>query len=262
MQYKEHKKAKAIFKKIAENPENYLIIHYSCESFYDISDGRTPRITSIAVHDFDSAQTDSFSIHKVAEKKNISMDDIESKYDALEKETLTDFFEYVTEHKPQKWIHWNMCDINYGFQAIEHRYEVLGGTATNIDNSKKIDLAHLLIQFYGCKYISHPRMKKLVDYNSITAKDYLSGQDEADAFNKKEYIKLHMSTLRKVKIFANILSSVNQNTLKVEAKWHNIYGASIQGACDYCSSKWWGRILGFVLSTGFGIGLSLIFTSN
>lgn len=31
------------------NASNLLIIHYSCESFYDIKDGRTPRITSIAV---------------------------------------------------------------------------------------------------------------------------------------------------------------------------------------------------------------------
>ena len=50
MQYDKRKKAEKIIKIIDKNPEMYLIIHYSCESFYDITDGRTPRITSIAVY--------------------------------------------------------------------------------------------------------------------------------------------------------------------------------------------------------------------
>lgn len=44
---------------------NLLIIHYSCESFYDIPEGRTPRITSIAVRYYKTAQTKSFSIHTI-----------------------------------------------------------------------------------------------------------------------------------------------------------------------------------------------------
>ena len=39
MQYDKHKKACEVFAEIDKNPENYLIIHYSCESFYDIGDG-------------------------------------------------------------------------------------------------------------------------------------------------------------------------------------------------------------------------------
>ena len=67
MQHTRHIKACQLFKEIGNNPKNYLIIHYSCESFYDIQDGHTPRITSIAVYDYATAQTDSFSIHKLAE---------------------------------------------------------------------------------------------------------------------------------------------------------------------------------------------------
>ena len=69
-----------------------IVIHYSCESFYDITDGRTPRITSIAVYNFESAQTDSFSLHKIAERKHINLSEIEDKYDQLEKQMLTEFF--------------------------------------------------------------------------------------------------------------------------------------------------------------------------
>ena len=76
MQHERHNKSRQIFKEIGTNPQNYLIIHYSCGSFYDIQDGHTPRITSIAVYDYATAQTDSFPIHKMAERAHIELKDI------------------------------------------------------------------------------------------------------------------------------------------------------------------------------------------
>ena len=55
--------------RIFTDASNVWVIHYSCESFYDPPEGRSPRITSIALRKLDSAQTVSFSIHKVAEIK-------------------------------------------------------------------------------------------------------------------------------------------------------------------------------------------------
>lgn len=243
MQYDKRKKAEKIIKIIDKNPEMYLITHYSCESFYDITDGRTPRITSIAVYNFESAQTDSFSLHKIAERKHIDLSEIEDKYDQLEKQMLTEFFKYAKEHKEYKWIHWNMRDMNYGFKAIENRYLVLGGTPFYIPDTNKIDLSRLLIQYYGVGYIDHPRMEKLIDYNHISAKDFLSGADEAIAFENKEYVKLHMSTLRKVDVFANILNRVINNKLKVKSKWYEMYGLSFQGIFNYCREKWWIQLI-------------------
>ena len=83
-QYNRHKKAVRIFRDITSNPEKYLIIHYSCESFIDKEDGRTPRITTIAIRYFESSQTKTFSIHEVAEQKNVAIDKIEENYDLLE----------------------------------------------------------------------------------------------------------------------------------------------------------------------------------
>lgn len=259
MQYDKHKVARKILSKIDRNPQNYLIIHYSCESFYDITDGHTPRITSIAIYDYASAQTESFSMHKVAEKKHIPIDSIESQYDDLEKTMLKEFFNYAKEHKEYTWIHWNMRDINYGFKAIEHRFSVLGGNPHKIPDDKKVDLARILIQCYGVGYIDHPRMEKLLDYNQIKAKDYLTGQQEAEAFKNKEYVKLHMSTLRKVDVFANILNRAINNTLKVKSKWHDIYGISIQGVLNFCKETWWIQILWTIISLLLGAILGVIF---
>lgn len=243
MQYKRHNDARKIFKEIDTNPQNYLIIHYSCESFYDIKDGRTPRITSIAVYNYATAQTDSFSIHKMAEKSHVGIDDIENHYDELEKEMLDEFFEYAKGHQTSFWIHWNMRDMNYGFKAIEHRYSVLGGDPYKIPDEKKIDLARQLINCYGVGYAGHPRMEKLLDQNGIKAKDYLNGQQEADAFANREYVKLHMSTLRKVDVFANILTRSINSTLKVNSKWTEIYGVSVQGVLNFCKDTWWIQII-------------------
>jgi hypothetical protein len=74
---------------------NVWIIHYSCESFYDPPEGRSPRVTSVAVRKLDSGQTVSFSIHQVAERRQIRFDQIEQHYDDLEREMLTAFFGHL-----------------------------------------------------------------------------------------------------------------------------------------------------------------------
>lgn len=252
MQYDRHKEAIKIFKEIDKSPDKYLIIHYSCESFYDVKDGKTPRITSIAVYNYSSAQTESFSLHKVAERKHIQMDQIESHYDQLEKIMLTEFFTYAKEHQGLKWIHWNMRDINYGFKAIENKFLVLGGKPHIIQDSDKIDLSRLLIQCYGVNYIDHPRMEKLLEYNNISAKDFLSGQLEAEAFNNKKYVKLHMSTLRKVDVFSNILTRAINGKLKVKSTWKDIYGISFQGVYNYLIEKWWFQLIWTIVTLVLG----------
>jgi hypothetical protein len=38
-----------------------------------------------------------------------------------------------------------MRNINFGFQAIEHRYKVLGGKLYIVEDDRKLNLAKLLI---------------------------------------------------------------------------------------------------------------------
>ena len=263
MQHERHNKSRQIFKEIGTNPQNYLIIHYSCGSFYDIQDGHTPRITSIAVYDYATAQTDSFSIHKMAERAHIELMDIVRHFDELEKAMLKEFFAYAKEHSQFFWIHWSMRDMNYGFKAIEHRYSVLGGNPYKIPDEKKIDLSRILIQCYGDKYIEHPRMENLFAANDIKVKDYLNGKQEAEAFTNHEYVKLHMSTLGKVDAFACVLNLAIDNNLKVKSTWSQIHGFTIQGFLNYCKETWWIQIIwtfvSMVLGALIGIWLEKLF---
>lgn len=228
----------AELERLDNNTSKLLLIHYSCESFYDLQEsGRSARITSIAVRFFETGQSESFSIHKTAEKEK-KLNSIESHYDDLEKIMLSDFYEFVKMHESNTWIHWNMRDIGYGFQAISHRYSVLGGTPIEVSDDKKFDLADKLKIVYGSNYITHPRFEKLIEKNSISKKDFLNGQQEADAFNNKEYIKLHHSTLRKVNMMHDVFEKVLDKNLITNSKKREIFGLSPQGIFEMLRENW------------------------
>lgn len=256
--FKKRKNAMNELYELCNNSRSLLIIHYSCESFYDIPEGKTPRITSIAIRYYKTAQTKSFSIHKIAEKEKIPFDNIEQDYDSLEKKMLDEYFEFVSNHKEYYWIHWNMRDINYGFEAIENRYTVLGGTPTPIDNNYKFDLARKIIDMYGSSYIGHPRLEKLMEKNNITKQNFLSGKEEALYFETKSFVKLHQSTLRKVDVFHTIIERILNGDLKTNSKAKDIYGVSPQGIFYLINNHWWASLLYSIILIILGSVVSLI----
>lgn len=251
------KKALNEVRNLVNNATNLLIIHYSCESFDGLEDGRTPRITSIAVRYFNTGQTQTFSIQKVAEKKRL-LTEIDAHYDKLEKLMLTEFYNFVKTHLNYNWVHWNMRDSKYGFHAIDHRYSVLGGKPTSIPDSQKFDLARKLFDIY-VNYAEHPMLENLIDLNKITKKDFLTGLEEAKAFEEQKYVELHRSTLRKVDIFHAILERVVNNSLKTKSKWHHIYGVTPQGIFEYIKDHWTFSIITLALGAALSAILGILF---
>jgi hypothetical protein len=243
--------------RMVESPEHAIVIHYSCESFYDREDGTSPRITSIAVRNLGSGQTVSFSIHQTAEIRQIPLEQIEQNFDTLERETLDRFYEYVRAHTGYHWLHWNMRDINYGFQAIDHRYRVLGGTPVEIPESSRFDLARAMVAIFGIGYVGHPRLPKLTKKNRISDKDFLVGKDEAEAFRNRQYYQLHLSTLRKVDVIANIAERADSGTLKTNSRWSDRFRLYPQAAGEWLKEHWLPSLV-FALLTiiSFVLGLS------
>ncbi|MBP1614201.1 MAG: hypothetical protein H6Q13_1649 [Bacteroidetes bacterium] len=244
---KKRKEARKQIFDFCYNGDNVLIIHYSCESFYDIPDGKTPRITSIAVRYLKTGQTKSFSIHKTAELDGYKFSEIENNYNEIEKSMLDDFYLFTKEHNQFHWIHWNMRDISFGFEALAHRYKVLGGIPVEISAHQKFDLSRALVDIYSKRYIEHPRFEKLCDLNKITKKDFLGGKGEAEAFEKKEFVKLHQSTLRKVDNLDSIMNRVAENKLKTNSKLKHIYGLSPQGIFEMIKENWIWALSFFIL---------------
>ena len=263
LQLKRRLEAKAQLTQLYDHPQIVLTIHYSCESFYDRPDGSSPRVTSIAVRNLASGQTSSFSIHQVAERdKKLNPEEIDSNYDIYEYQMLQEFYDFVEHHKHCFWLHWNMRDINYGFAALAHRFQVLGGKPVEISDTKLLDLARLMVGLFGIGYIGHPRLERLVEKNKITSLNFLSGKDEAQAFEQQEYVKLHQSTLRKVDILANIADRTIDGTIRTNAKLKDIYGSNFTYATEIIKDHWIFALIAFIGSIASIVGLALYFKST
>lgn len=256
----DYKTSSKILESIDSNKDQYLLIHYSCQSFYDNENSYSRKITSIAVRKLSDGQTDLFAVHRSAEILKIVSNDISSQYDKIEKHMLTEFYDFVERNSNKYWIHWNMRDHNYGFKAIEHRFKVLQGHPVIIPDDNKIDLSRLLIQKYGNGYIKHPRLEKLMQKNEISKKDFLTGSQEAAAFENEEYIALSRSSASKVDLFANILTLEFNNILKTRASKKDMYGNSIKSWIHVFFSSRTGKVIIWILANiisgiiGYGVG--------
>ena len=256
MRYKAHIKAKKLVNKINNNRNEYFFIHYSCASFIDNPKGSS-RITSIAIKSLRTGDASSFSIHLEAEKRHMNLNVLEKDYDKLEKSMLSLFYNFLKEHKNNcKYIHWNMRDSNYGFDAIEHRAKCLGindKKITTIASENKVNLAVLLKDYFGKDFIAHPQMYNLVVKNNLYSKMFLNGQEEADAFKNNEYSKLHQSTLKKVECFYQIFNLLCDNKLQTDAKIKDIYGGRIQYYFDLMGYKWYVKLFLWLIPIIIGI---------
>jgi hypothetical protein len=251
--YSRHKAALQKLRTALASPA--LIIHYSCESFYDYSKPASRRITSIAVRRADSSQTKSFSLHLSAEKLGV-LDVITHNLDRCELSMLDEFYGFVRDHhRAHIWLHWNMRDSNYGFEAIAHRYRVLGGHPVDLGDEQKLDLSPLLIDIYGKEYSGHPRIEWLVDANNIHKKAFLTGAEEADAFAAGNFVAMHQSTLVKVQALSDIAHLAAQQRLRTKSRlWRDVYGASLSSWGQAVAANWV-----FVVVVAFaGLALGLV----
>lgn len=200
---------------LKSNESSLYVIHYSCQGLNDDNEGFSPRITSIAALHVASSTMHSFSIHLVAEIKKISRDEIHNHYDDIEATMLEDFYEFIRNHQDCYWLHWNMSNINYGFETIEHRYRVLTGKQPpKVEDSKKHNLSSIITAIYGKKSFDLPRLPSIMACNGGPHRDNLTGAEEAEAFKRKEYLKLHKSTMSKVYFFQSIYHKVQKRKLK------------------------------------------------
>ena len=91
-------------------------------------------------------------------------------------------------------------------------------------------------------------MTKILEHNPITKKDYLGGEEEAKAFESKEYYKLHRSTLRKVYVIACLAERANNNTLKTNASFRDKFGSLPVALGELIKENWLFSIIGFLLA--------------
>jgi len=239
--------SREFFAQVKKNPENFYIVHYSCQSLNDDNEGLSPRITSIGVTHFATEQTVSFSTHAVAEEMGILREDVQEKFDQVEEKLLRDFYSFVRDRRDKFWVHWNMRNLTFGFEHLEHRYRILGGTdAAVIPVERRINLNDMLSRKYGSGFAGHPKMKNLMELNGGVHRHFLSGQDELQAFANNEFIRMHNSTLSKLGFFSQTIRKSLSGKLKTASKG---FGVLLDNLFESRTAKF----IGFIASM-FAVG--------
>lgn len=175
----------------------------------------SPRITSVVVRHFQSGQTLCFGTHTVAEYLGIPWDQIEARYDDIERELLTQFYDWARDRREKYWVHWNMRNVTFGFEHLEHRYRVLSKKEPpSIPVEVRINLNDALKDRYGADYAPDPRMASLMELNGGRIQGFLSGREESEAFKGKDFIRMNASTIAKVGFFGHVISASLKGKLK------------------------------------------------
>ena len=220
----------AFIKALKRKPENFFIIHYSCQSLNDENEGLSPRITSVAISHFATEQSVSFSTHSVAEELHIPRGNVLARFDEVESILLQQFYSFVRDRRGAFWVHWNMRNATYGFEHLEHRYRVLGRTdASIVPVEQRINLNDMLSDRFGSDYAAHQKLPNLMDMNGGRHRDFLSGTEEVNAFASGEFLKMHKSTLCKVSFFHLVMRLLISGRLKTSSRG---FGARLDKALE------------------------------
>jgi len=212
--------------KITEDPSKVLFVHYSESSTYDDDDygNISPIITSIVIKSLDGQIDKQFAIHLEADKADIPKDQIQDSYRELELRILKLYNDFVRRNLDCFWIHWDMKNIHFGFEAIKHRYEKIFESLEDyceIPSNKKKNLRTIIEGMYGDDFVSgSDSLKALMLCNSDNIEDstYLSKDNESSQFENKNFIGVIKSVDLKVEFIKKATKKLSYKKLIVSNK--------------------------------------------
>ena len=112
-----------------------------------------------------------------------------------------------------------MQNLTFGFEHLEHRSRYLGNSdPPSIPFENRLDLSAILQERYGRDYVPNPRMINLARQNGPLPQGFLNGEQEAEAFKNKDFIRMHASTLAKVDFFRHVIVLAQQGRLRTANK--------------------------------------------
>ena len=169
----------------------------------------------MAVSNLQSGAVTSYSIHAEAELARLAPVQILSRMDQLERTMLDKLFQRFAESSTTSFVHWNMRDEVFGFPAVALRYGVLVGVQpAELAEARRVDLARLLKDIYGARYVAPPRLLSLARLKGLPTRDYLDGKSEADAFERGAYAAVKRSTLVKLQLILDVLHLAHEGALR------------------------------------------------
>ncbi|WP_163409013.1 hypothetical protein [Flavobacterium ajazii] len=242
--------------KTTEDPSKVLFVHYSESSTYDDDDygNISPIITSIVIKSLDGQTDKQFAIHLEADKADIPKDQIQDSYRELELRILKLYNDFVRRHLDCFWIHWDMKNIHFGFEAIKHRYEKIFENLDDyceIPNNKKKNLRTIIEGMYGDNFVTgSDTLKALMLCNSDNVEDstYLSKDNESYQFENKNFIAVIKSVDLKVEFIKKATKKLSNKKLIVQNKNHYAVFVDTVNHPYFTFSGWIIGLVGLVLT--------------
>lgn len=196
------------FQDLKQRKTQARIIHYSCESWFGVSD-RPVAISCIAIVDLDSTNEISFSLTDYSDA------DVLGK----EKKLLEAFYANIRERNDAIYVHWNMHSADFGFDAIDKRYKFLTQKEApyKIPLERRFDLDSLISFKFGGSFAANPKLTSLAVLNEFNRRFFLSGQEEAEKFKNKEYGDLRRSTTEKAQLICFLTKRFLNGSLKINS---------------------------------------------
>lgn len=222
---KNRKEAFKRINKLLEDPAKVLIIHYSQAKTYDEDYAViSPIISAIVVKSLSGELEKHFALYYEADKANIPIEEIENSYRDLELRNLRSFNEFARRRKDYLWVHWEMRNIHFGFEAIKHRYEKIFYDLKEekqyevIPENKKLNLCKMLEDIYGTKFAENPdKLASLMktNNNQVLDNNYLTLDREEKEFENKNHLSIINSLDCKVDFLRKALKLLSKKELKV-----------------------------------------------
>ncbi len=193
-------------------------IHYACETLHGETQTDSPRVGAIALHNLANGQVIEYSIRQVAELNHLRREEILPNMAAIERRLLEGLAMFVRQSMNARFVHWNMNTPTFGFAALSHRLEVLGGEPFGVHDGASLDLARVVSDIYGSGYVTErSKLQALMDKNDLVRGGHLSGADEARAMAEGRYRDVSVSSAAKAAAIAEIARRVGSKTLVTDA---------------------------------------------
>lgn len=252
--YKDRKNAMNNLKKLVEDPSKVLFIHYSQSKTYDEDDygNISPIITSIVIKSLDGDIDKQFAIHFEADKADIPLDQIQDSYRELELRILRSYNDFVKRHQNCVWVHWDMKNIHFGFEAIKHRYEKIFENLNDyceIPSVQKKNLRSILEGIYGDNFVNGPDfLKSLLTKNNKNTSDpnYLSIEIESNEFERKNFEIVIKSVDTKVEFIRKAIRKLIDKKLVITYKNNFAIFVDVVNHPVFTFIGWLATVLGLI----------------
>ena len=164
-------------------------IHYSSNGFYD-GGAVAPTICCIALTNLKTEELHTFALQNYIVEGKCLIDS--------EKQLLTDFTNFYNSLKNPILVNWRMDSSEFGFKVINARCENFGIYNLSFLNAKSLNLSDYF-------HIAFGKILKITDCDSPYL---LSGRDESDYFDMRNYNAVKLSTEAKSIGLNNLLKMI------------------------------------------------------